>query len=295
MIYHMTFLRIILRLYVRSDILTNYFLRNSGTYGIDCRSFDILKNSMHDLTEPEGFFIALTKVLRVRRNGVIWGGNPCSRWLAKIWLVESNGNVLCLRVRGGAIAGNPASIIFNMFLKRFETFPGSTLPPKIFEGSTHSTVSPNNFPCSLPPRKPQQRKFRGKLQVSPPTATGVIFITGHRFTLFLHYSLTYVMHMTTWLTNMLLPEATQLDLDFCTYYKETEFHGGDGRRVSSFSGHCKLPCGQICTHSYGSCHSRIMVVCPLAHHPHSNPFPASVLLFSNFLLLSHGFQPVQAK
>ena len=33
------------------------------------------------------------------------------------------------------------------------------------------------------------------------------------------------MHITTWLTNMLLPEATQLDLDFCTYYEETEFHG----------------------------------------------------------------------
>ncbi|CAL1171061.1 unnamed protein product, partial [Cladocopium goreaui] len=54
-----------------------------GTYGIDCRSFDILKNPMHDLTEPQGFFIALTKVLRVRRNGVIWGGNPCSSW---IWI-----------------------------------------------------------------------------------------------------------------------------------------------------------------------------------------------------------------
>ena len=53
------FLRIILRRHVRSDILTNHFLRNSGTYGIDCRSFDILKNPMHDLTEPQGFFIAL--------------------------------------------------------------------------------------------------------------------------------------------------------------------------------------------------------------------------------------------
>ncbi|CAL1137169.1 unnamed protein product [Cladocopium goreaui] len=53
------------------------------SYGIDCRSFDILKNPLHDLASAEGFCIALTKTLRVKRNGVIWGGNPCSSW---IWI-----------------------------------------------------------------------------------------------------------------------------------------------------------------------------------------------------------------
>ena len=38
-----------------------------------------MKNPLHDLTKPEGFCIALSQLLRVRRNGLLWGGNPCSR------------------------------------------------------------------------------------------------------------------------------------------------------------------------------------------------------------------------
>lgn len=59
--------------------------RQCRSYGIDCRGFDILKNPLHDLASAEGFCIALTQTLRVKRNGVIWGGNPCSSW---VWISD---------------------------------------------------------------------------------------------------------------------------------------------------------------------------------------------------------------
>lgn len=52
-----------------------------GLNGIDCRSFEIGKNPLHDFTTSKGFCLALSRVLRIRRNGLLWGGNPCNSWL----------------------------------------------------------------------------------------------------------------------------------------------------------------------------------------------------------------------
>ena len=50
-----------------------------GMMGIECRGMDVTKDPIHhDLGSSRGFCVTLMRLLRIKSNGVVWGGNPCS-------------------------------------------------------------------------------------------------------------------------------------------------------------------------------------------------------------------------
>lgn len=51
--------------------------------GLHVRRYDLERGPMFDFTTPQGFFLALKNTLRVRHNGLLWCGVPCSSW---VWI-----------------------------------------------------------------------------------------------------------------------------------------------------------------------------------------------------------------
>lgn len=52
-----------------------------GKAGFAVRTADIAKSILYDMTSPEGFFLALKGVLRLKQNALLWLGVPCNRIL----------------------------------------------------------------------------------------------------------------------------------------------------------------------------------------------------------------------